>query len=219
METPRLPVDSENFILSFQRPGMGHTTCVQAYDKETSVKLYAECAVALAYRGPQYCADMLSALLPNKEAVILDVAAGTGLVGGELKKRGFCNIHAHDGSLNMLDTCKQKGIYSNFIHCLLGDGSQLPVSRGTYDALVMSGGTCENHLPPSAQREFIRVIKPGGYFINAYRSTMPDIEYGKMWQAESDTLEDEKKWLFYGRLCFRKYNLFADGLVDIYQVC
>ncbi|XP_059153691.1 uncharacterized protein LOC131939419 isoform X3 [Physella acuta] len=99
----------------------------------------------------------------REEAVVLDVAAGTGLVGEELHKRGFKHIHAHDGALNMIETCKQKGIYSNFIHCLIGEGKQIPTADDTYDVLAMSGGTCENHLPPSAQQEFVRVIKPGGF--------------------------------------------------------
>ncbi|XP_059153690.1 methyltransferase-like protein 27 isoform X2 [Physella acuta] len=220
METLHLPADCENFVLSFQQPGMGHDTCVQAYDKDDAVKLYAQSAVALAYRGPQYCADMAAALVGERreEAVVLDVAAGTGLVGEELHKRGFKHIHAHDGALNMIETCKQKGIYSNFIHCLIGEGKQIPTADDTYDVLAMSGGTCENHLPPSAQQEFVRVIKPGGFFVNAYRSTMPTIEYGRLWEAEAGKLEAAGKWRFYGRLMFRKYNLYSDGFVDIYQV-
>ena len=40
---------------------------------------------------------------------ILDVAAGTGLVGVELVKVGFKNIVALDYSQEMLDLAKEKG--------------------------------------------------------------------------------------------------------------
>uniref|UniRef100_A0A2C9L4Y3 Methyltransferase type 11 domain-containing protein n=1 Tax=Biomphalaria glabrata TaxID=6526 RepID=A0A2C9L4Y3_BIOGL len=219
METQHLSMECENFVLSFQKPGMGYDTCVQAYDNDQSVQLYAQSAETLAYRGPQYCADMLAGLIKYKDdALILDVAAGTGLVGAELRKRGFSQIHAHDGASNMLETCKRKGFYSHLIHCLIGEGKQLPASNNTYDAITMSGGTCENHIPPSCQEEFVRVIKPGGYFVNAYRSTMVNIEYGQRWEAEARRLEMDNKWTFYGRLFFKKYNLFSDGFVDIYRV-
>ena len=36
------------------------------------------------YRGPQICAQFLSNYLTNKEAGILDVAAGTGRLGTEV---------------------------------------------------------------------------------------------------------------------------------------
>ena len=49
------------------------------YGRSTAPTMYDECAVALEYKGPRYCADMLAALLTDKStALVLDVAAGTG---------------------------------------------------------------------------------------------------------------------------------------------
>ncbi|RUS84960.1 hypothetical protein EGW08_007271 [Elysia chlorotica] len=213
------PSDFEKFILTFQEKGLGHDTCVQEYGRSTAPNMYNECALALEYKGPRYCADMLAALISDKEnALVLDVAAGTGLVGQQMYKHGFRKIDAHDGAVAMLESCKESGVYTNFINCFVGEGHNLPIINDSYDAVTCSGGTCENHLPPSAQAEFARVIKPGGFFVNAYRSTVSDIEYGKRWESEALRLEDEGRWTFYGRLLFRKYNLYSDGYVDIYQV-
>ncbi|XP_059153699.1 methyltransferase-like protein 27 [Physella acuta] len=213
-------LEFDNFVLSFQEPGLGQDACVEAYDKDDAVKHYAVSTVALAYRGPQYCADMAAAMVQDRRegALVLDVAAGTGLVGEELHKHGFKNIHALDGASQMLETCKQKGVYSDFIQCILLEGKQMPIANATYDVVAMSGATIENHLPPSSMQEFVRVIKPGGYFINCYRATIQDIEYGKEWLAEAARLEKTGKWKLYGRLNFRKYHVFSDGFVDIYQV-
>jgi len=43
--------------------------------------------------------------------VVVDVAAGTGLIGIELSKNGFNTIDAIDASDAMLSLLKQKGIY------------------------------------------------------------------------------------------------------------
>ncbi|XP_059153698.1 uncharacterized protein LOC131939426 isoform X2 [Physella acuta] len=125
-------LEFDNFVLGFQEPGLGQDACVEAYDKDDAVKHYAVSTVALAYRGPQYCADMAAAMVQDRRegALVLDVAAGTGLVGEELHKHGFKNIHALDGASQMLETCKQKGVYSDFIQCILLEGKQMPIANG-----------------------------------------------------------------------------------------
>ena len=58
-------------------------------------------------------ADFCNILLSDKNARILDVGAGTGLVGEYLKKRGFCNLDALEPSLGMLEVAKTKNVYKN----------------------------------------------------------------------------------------------------------
>lgn len=65
------------------------------------------------YRGPHILADFCNILLSDKNARILDVGAGTGLVGEYLKKRGFCNLDALEPSLGMLEVAKTKNVYKN----------------------------------------------------------------------------------------------------------
>ena len=51
----------------------------------------------------------------------------SGLVGQELRKRGFCNIDAHDGADAMMEYCKKTGFYKNFYVSVVGDGHRLPI--------------------------------------------------------------------------------------------
>ncbi|XP_059140638.1 methyltransferase-like protein 27 [Physella acuta] len=190
-----------------------------AYDKDDSLSQYEDVSYSLGYSGPRYCADMLSAVYPTgrDKLVVLDVAAGTGFVGVELKQRGFTNIHAQDGSIGMLEAARQKGVYSHFLHCLITGETTLPLLNDFYDAIVICGAVVENHLPASAQKDFIRVIKPGGYLINGYRATLTSSDYGKQWEETAQSLVSDGKWTLYGRLTFQKYNLFTDGVVDVYK--
>ncbi|GFO14254.1 Williams-Beuren syndrome chromosomal region 27 protein-like [Plakobranchus ocellatus] len=218
-QTFKTPRDAEDFLQFFHKPGLGYNTCVEEYNKINGPGSYENSIVSLNYVGPRYCAQMLSGVMndiPN--ASVLDIAAGTGWVGQELRKRGFRKIDAHDGAAAMVDVCKKTGIYQNFFVSFVGDGHRLPVENETYDALTCCGATLENHLPPSSQAEFIRVIKPGGFFVNCYRKNLPDLDYGKKWRAEAQRLEDEGKWILYGRLTFRNFHKLTDGNVDIYQV-
>ncbi|GFO11154.1 Williams-Beuren syndrome chromosomal region 27 protein-like [Plakobranchus ocellatus] len=202
--------EAEQFFQAFHKPGLGYDKCVAEYNKV--VGSYTNSATAVSYRGPRYCAQMLSGLIEDiTNAQVLDIAAGTGLVGQELRKKGFTHIDAHDGAESMVEYCKNTGFYENFFVSFVGDGHRLPIKDKTYDGVTCCGATVENHLPPSAQAEFIRVIKPGGFFVNAYRATLPDCEYGKNWRAEAQKLENDGKWILYGRLAFTKFNKFTDA--------
>ncbi len=59
---------------------------------------YDSALSGLAYVGPEKAASKLAALvMPEEERKtlrVLDLAAGTGLVGEELRKRGFQNLEA-----------------------------------------------------------------------------------------------------------------------------
>ncbi|GFR76808.1 demethylmenaquinone methyltransferase [Elysia marginata] len=212
--------DAESFLQVFHTPGLGYDSCVQEYNKGHMPGKYHESTLAVRYIGPRYCAEMLSGVYAGNpaEARVLDLAAGTGLVGQELRKRGFCNIDAHDGAAAMVEFCKATGFYNQFFVSFVGDGNMLPIEDDTYDAVTCCGATVENHLPPSAQQELVRVIKPGGFLVNAHRANLPEIPYGKQWRAEAQKLEDEGKWTLYGRLTFRNFNKYTDGSLDIYRV-
>ena len=54
------------------------------------------------YAAPAAAAELLSRHLVDPGARILDAGAGTGLVGGFLKERGFVNLVALDRSHDML---------------------------------------------------------------------------------------------------------------------
>ncbi|XP_059140637.1 methyltransferase-like protein 27 [Physella acuta] len=217
----RIPeeVEADNYFYGFHVPGKGIKKCIEEYEDGEKVKVYEELSLRLNYSGPLYCADLLSGLIQDRaKALVLDVAAGTGWVGEELHKRGFRKIVAHDGAQAMLDICKEKNVYSSFICSIIDEGYKFPVKNGTYDAVTISGAVCENHLPPSCQVELIRITKPGGFIINAFRTTVLNLDYGRAWENEAKRLVSEKKWTLYGRLMAPGYSKIAEGYVDIYQV-
>ena len=97
---------------------------------------------------------------------ILDVAAGTGLVGVELAKLGFKNIDALDYSQEMLDLAKEKGpirqnyktkyhnvllpgCYQNYICAPFGNTIPDGMKARSYDCVIMLGGFAAGHLPLS----------------------------------------------------------------------
>lgn len=70
---------------------------------------------------PLAAAMMLSAHIENKRDVILDVGAGTGLVGAALAALGFEQIIGIDISPSMLAKAEAKNIYSSLVCCSIGD--------------------------------------------------------------------------------------------------
>ncbi|XP_076368460.1 methyltransferase-like protein 27 [Tachypleus tridentatus] len=124
------------------------------YDKDTS---------EAEYNGPDVTAEALAELQLPKTAKILDVAAGTGLVGEALRKRGFTNIDGLDGSQALLDIAKKKNVYLRYITALIGEGRRAPIDDNEYDGVVLSGAFSPGHLYTDCLPELIRIVKPGGY--------------------------------------------------------
>ncbi|CAG5119153.1 unnamed protein product [Candidula unifasciata] len=181
---------------------------------------YELTAEVLQYQAPRYCADLLAGLLVNvrAHAKVLDAAAGSGHVGVELSKRGFNNITAQDGSFCMLDLCREKGVYRNYMCCLIESDGRLPIDDGVYDAVTVSGAIMEHHLPQSCQAEFARVVKPGGYIITAYDSDILDSDYGRLWEKETRRLLEDGVCSLYAKVIVPNYLKDKKGVINILQV-
>lgn len=93
---------------------------------------YDQDVAALKYRAPRLAVDCLSRALrdPPHDALILDVACGTGLVAVELQARGFLQVHGVDGSPEMLKQARARGLYHHLSLCTLGQ-EPLPNPEGT----------------------------------------------------------------------------------------
>ena len=102
---------------------------------------------------------------------ILDVGAGTGLVGENLRGRGYTHIDALDISQEMLDVTKEKDIYSKLICAALGDEPVSEIATGEYDGLISSGAFTEGHIGPGRFREVVRQVKPGNQIYIFYNFT------------------------------------------------
>ena len=93
------------------------------------------------------------------EIKIIDVGAGTGLIGKELHKLGYTDQHALDISPEMLNEAKEKNVHKSFICSSLSDKSIPEDDKYKYDALV-SGGTLEKgHLRPHAFDKMLAMVK------------------------------------------------------------
>ncbi|KAK7829200.1 hypothetical protein U0070_012671 [Myodes glareolus] len=92
---------------------------------------YDKDVAALKYRAPCLAVDCLSRALPGppQDALILDVACGTGLVAMELQARGFLQVQGVDGSPEMLKQAQARGLYHHLGLCTLGQ-EPLPNSEG-----------------------------------------------------------------------------------------
>ena len=119
------------------------------------------------YLAPAAVADVCAALL-GRGARILDVGAGTGLLGTALRERGFASLDALDLSPAMLAEAERKGVYGSLVEGTLGES--LPYETGAYDAVVASGVLTIGHAPASSLDELVRITRVGGLVVFTLRS-------------------------------------------------
>lgn len=116
--------------------------------------------------SPKKIVDVVSKYI-SFDAKLLDVGAGTGLVGQILSQRGYSNLDALDISQKMLEEAGKKGVYHNLYQKVLGNDLGLPTD--SYDAIIAKGVFAPNHAPSNAFDELIRITKSGGYVIFTIR--------------------------------------------------
>ena len=104
----------------------------------------------------------------RQDIKIIDVAAGTGLIGLELHKMGYTNLHALDSSQKMLNEARKKEIYAQFFCLPIDDQRILEINTGDYDALICVNGFGNNHIPPSALAEMCRIVVKGKLLVYIY---------------------------------------------------
>jgi predicted TPR repeat methyltransferase len=78
----------------------------------------------------------LEALLPERQARILDAGCGTGLVGRRLRQAGYTDIHGSDYSEKMLDEARTCGAYRSLQQ---HDLTQPVATDQLYDAAIVVG--------------------------------------------------------------------------------
>uniref|UniRef100_A0A8C7AEC8 Methyltransferase like 27 n=1 Tax=Neovison vison TaxID=452646 RepID=A0A8C7AEC8_NEOVI len=156
---------------------------------------YDQDVAALRYRAPRLAVDCLTQALPGPPhaARILDVACGTGLVAAELHARGFLQLHGVDGSPEMLDQARARGLYQHLSLCILGQ-EPLPSSEGTFDAVLIVGALSDGQVPCSAIPELLRVTKPGGLVCLTTRTNPSNLRYKEALEAALDGLEQAGAW-------------------------
>jgi len=138
---------------------------------EDSIKLYKKWAQAYDedfalnsnYLSPAKICSFFNKYSKNTDTPILDVGAGTGLVGECLYKTGNKKIIGLDISPEMLAQAKLKACYSS----LLGVDvtKTIPLKSNSVGAVVSAGTFTLGHVGPDAFDELLRITKPGGLFV------------------------------------------------------
>ena len=99
----------------------------------------------------------------DKDAVIFDAGAGTGLVGEALRAAGFHRITGVDYSQGMLEIARAKNVYEAVHQCDLGRPTEF--KDGSFDCVITCGTTSQ--MPSASLREFARIVRSSGKIIFA----------------------------------------------------
>ena len=143
----------------------------------------------MGYTSPSELARTVGRLLP-RDARILDVGAGTGLLGAALADAGFSQLDGLDLSPRMLAEARRKGVYGDLREGRLG--GELDFESGQYDGVVAAGVLTTGHAPADSLDELVRITRPGGHVVFTLRSDagkpigfeerMAELVSGGQWQ-------------------------------------
>ena len=140
-------------------------------DPEETLKLYADWAETydqtmidgLAYRSPRRIAALAAVSEPRRDARVLDVGCGTGLLAESLRGEGFSRIDGLDYSAPMLAVAKREGrIDEAFLRDL---NAPLAMEAGRYDMLASTGTFTHGHVGAGCLPGLLALLVPVGRLI------------------------------------------------------
>ena len=140
------------------------------------------------WTSPEYTAEVLSRYI-SPSARVLDVGAGTGLVGECLFRRGYRDLFGLDMAQEMMKQALPKNAYQGLYRAQLGQ--PLPFHSNQFDAVVSVGTMAMGHAPANCLEELVRVTRTGGHI--AY--TLRPVVYTHMgFKDVQDSLEARGQW-------------------------
>ena len=102
-------------------------------------------------------------ILEREDAVVLDVACGTGDLSIELDRNAKARIIGSDFCRPMLTVAQSKPSGgSGPIPYVEGDALRLPFADGSFDAVTIAFGLRNLASVPDGLAELLRILKPGG---------------------------------------------------------
>jgi demethylmenaquinone methyltransferase/2-methoxy-6-polyprenyl-1,4-benzoquinol methylase len=104
-------------------------------------------------------AGELRPILKRSDALVLDVACGTGDLTLELQRDSAANIFGTDFCRPMLAVAKEKAPMSPLIE---SDALSLPMADDSFDAVTIAFGLRNLSNLGAGLAELLRVLKPGG---------------------------------------------------------
>jgi SAM-dependent methyltransferase len=133
--------------------------CLRLY-RNWAASYDAGFAAGMDYRLPAHVAGAF--LAGGGTGPVLDVGAGTGLVGAALRGLGWAGeIDGIDLSPQMLDRAREKQVYRDLIEADVTRPLPLP---GGYHGVVSSGTFTHGHVGPEALGPMLAVAAPGALF-------------------------------------------------------
>lgn len=117
-------------------------------------------ATAMEYRLPEAVAATFAEA--GRAGPVLDLGAGTGLLGAALAARGIGPVDGLDISAEMLARAAAKGCYRQL--SLADLTRRLELADVAYAGIVSSGTFTHGHVGPAALDEALRVARPGALF-------------------------------------------------------
>ena len=115
------------------------------------------------YAGASSVAEIAAEFIENRNAEVLDVGCGTGLVGEQLSAVGFANLYGIDLSLGMLDQARAKGCYRDLEQANLLE--PIALKKPEYDVVVSAGLFTRSLLGPDVLRRVLALVVRGGYAV------------------------------------------------------
>ncbi|XP_067864186.1 methyltransferase-like protein 27 isoform X2 [Heptranchias perlo] len=183
---PRTFADVQRTILSAHKESTVEDK-MSFYDSWSD--LYEQDVIFLDYQAPLLAAECLAAVMPEDrdQALVLDVACGTGLVAVQLQRLGFCNFHGVDGSEGMLELAQSKSMYQTLQKCTLGSES-LPASSGGFVCMTTRTNT-SNQLYKKQLQAVIEEMEQKGLW---ERVKVQEVEHWEKATSVHETKQDSK---------------------------
>jgi len=116
----------------------------------------------LHYQSPETVARMLARHLPDRDAAVLDIGCGTGLLGQGLARHGFTTIDGLDVSPEMMQVAQRRGVYRRF-HCA-DLNRPLAIADASYAGMSCCGTFTHGHVGAGCLDELARVLAAGAPF-------------------------------------------------------
>ncbi|KPU84742.1 hypothetical protein JI58_02020 [Marinosulfonomonas sp. PRT-SC04] len=160
--------DVAEFNVAEQKTGLQAAYALKT--PEDSIALYGDWAAsydedfaqANDYRYPLMIAELFSARF-KIGAPVLDVGAGTGLVGEGLATLGVTPVDALDISAEMLAVAMGKGCYRQAVTADLT--GPLAIADGLYGGITCAGTFTFGHVGAEAIDELIRIGARGALYV------------------------------------------------------
>ncbi|KAK2163804.1 hypothetical protein LSH36_74g12007 [Paralvinella palmiformis] len=215
---PDTDMDAYKQDYEAHRAGISTEECIKYYNR--TAEKYEQTFNPDRYQGYVMAADMVKKYTKDDKSIkILDIGAGTGLLGEQLKNRDFTDVDGLEPSSEMLKIATEKGVYQQY-YCDTLDGKNVKIPDDRYDVVVSSGAMGEGHIPCNGLCEMIRIVKQGGLAIIVMKEGYLELvmEYKDRLEPFMEELEKSGQWKQLERTVVSNYSFGQNGLIFVYKV-